>query len=190
MAPQMEAVWLGFGEIAVLMTGGWVLFATLAGLRQGSPLSFATGANGVRLARILFAVSLIPIGLSHLVYVKQTVELVPAWLPYRGWLGLPDRRRTDRLRPRRAVLDSSACGRLGGSGHDKPVYASRLGSCDFRRPEDTAALDGILHLMGDRVCRMGSGPKHRTEAGRQAGCVKGDIPPLISRIPRSRRLIS
>src|SRR6202023_961589 len=29
VAPQMEAVWLGFGELAVLMTGGWVLFATL-----------------------------------------------------------------------------------------------------------------------------------------------------------------
>ncbi len=86
VAPQMEAVWLGFGELAVLMTGGWVLFARLAGLRPGSPLSFATGENGVRLARILFGVSLIPIGLSHLVYVKETVELVPAWLPYRvGW---------------------------------------------------------------------------------------------------------
>jgi uncharacterized membrane protein len=86
VAPQIEAVWLGFGEIAVLMTGGWVLFATLAGLREGSPLTFATGANGIRLAGMLFAVSLIPIGLSHLVYVKQTVELVPAWLPYRvGW---------------------------------------------------------------------------------------------------------
>ena len=86
VAPQMEAVWLGFGEIAVLMTGGWVLFATLSGLRDGSPLKFATGENGIHIARILFAVSLIPIGLSHLVYVKQTVELVPAWLPYRvGW---------------------------------------------------------------------------------------------------------
>jgi uncharacterized membrane protein len=86
VAPQMEAVWLGFGEIAVLMTGGWVLFATLSGLRDGSPLKFATGENGIHVARILFAVSVIPIGLSHLVYVKQTVELVPAWLPYRvGW---------------------------------------------------------------------------------------------------------
>jgi uncharacterized membrane protein len=86
VAPQMEAVWLGFGEIAVLMTGGWVLFAVLAGVREGSALAFATGENGIRLARILFAVSLIPIGLSHLVYVKETVELVPAWLPYRvGW---------------------------------------------------------------------------------------------------------
>src|SRR6202790_3713414 len=86
VAPQMEAVWLGFGELAVLLAGGWVLFAKLAGLREGSPLTFVTGENGIRLARMLFAVSLIPIGLSHLVYVKQTAELVPAWLPYRvGW---------------------------------------------------------------------------------------------------------
>ena len=86
VAPQMEAVWLGFGEIAVLLAGGWVLFANLPGQREGSPLSFATGENGIRIARILFAVSLIPIGLSHIVYVKQTADLVPAWLPYRiGW---------------------------------------------------------------------------------------------------------
>src|ERR1700692_163589 len=86
VAPQMEAVWLGFGELAVLLAGGWVLFARLAGLREGSPLTFATGENGVRIARMLFAVSLIPIGLSHLVYVKETAALVPAWLPYRvGW---------------------------------------------------------------------------------------------------------
>jgi uncharacterized membrane protein len=86
VAPQIEAVWLGFGELAVLLAGGWVLSAKLAGLREGSPLSFATGENGIRIARILFAVSLIPIGLSHIVYVKQTADLVPAWLPYRiGW---------------------------------------------------------------------------------------------------------
>src|SRR5205807_9483489 len=84
--PQMEAVWLGFGELAVLLAGGWVLFARLAGLREGSRLTFATGEYGVRIARMLFAVSLIPIGLSHIVYVKETAALVPAWLPYRvGW---------------------------------------------------------------------------------------------------------
>src|ERR1700682_4179838 len=86
VARQMEAVWLGFGELVVLLAGGWILFARLAGLREGSPLAFATGENGIRIARILFAVSLIPIGLSHLVYVKETAELVPAWLPHRvGW---------------------------------------------------------------------------------------------------------
>jgi uncharacterized membrane protein len=86
VAPQMEAVWLGFGELAVLLAGGWVLFARLAALSERSPVAFATGEKGVRCAKILFAVSILPIGLSHLVYVKQTAELVPAWLPYReGW---------------------------------------------------------------------------------------------------------
>ena len=85
-SPATEAVWLGIGELAVLLAGGWILFARLAALRDRSTLSFATGGSGVRLARILFAVSLIPIGLSHLIYVKQTAEFVPAWLPFRtGW---------------------------------------------------------------------------------------------------------
>jgi uncharacterized membrane protein len=86
VAPRMEAVWLGFGELAVLLAGGWVVFARLAALRERSPLTFATGENGIRMARILFAVSLIPIGLSHIVYLKETVALVPGWLPFRiGW---------------------------------------------------------------------------------------------------------
>src|SRR6202521_2676854 len=89
VAPQMEAVWLGFCGLGVLLARRWNLFARLAGLREGSLLTFATGENGVRIARMLFAVSLIPIGLSHLVYVKETAELVPAWLPYRvGWAHL------------------------------------------------------------------------------------------------------
>jgi uncharacterized membrane protein len=86
VAPQMEAVWLGFGELAVLLAGGWVLFAKLAELREGSPLTLATSENSIHFAQMVFAVSLIPIGLSHIVYVKETAELVPAWLPYRvGW---------------------------------------------------------------------------------------------------------
>jgi uncharacterized membrane protein len=75
VAPDVEANWLGTGELTVLLTGGWVLFDRLA-----------RGKNPSRLARMLFAVSLLPIGLSHLVYVKATVDLVPSWLPFRtGW---------------------------------------------------------------------------------------------------------
>jgi uncharacterized membrane protein len=86
VAPGMEAVWLGFGEIAVLFAGGWVLFARLGEVPAGSPLAFLSGEKGVYLARLLFAVSLLPIGLSHIVYVKETADLVPAWVPYRvGW---------------------------------------------------------------------------------------------------------
>ena len=86
VAPQIEAVWLGIGELTVLLAGGWVLFARLSGLSGGSVWGFVTGDKGVRAARILFAVSLIPIGLAHLVYCKETAALVPGWLPYRlGW---------------------------------------------------------------------------------------------------------
>jgi uncharacterized membrane protein len=86
VAPGMEAVWLGFGEIAVLFSGGWILFARLAALREDSPLASLTGEKSIFIARTLFALSLLPIGLSHIVYAKQTADLVPAWLPYReGW---------------------------------------------------------------------------------------------------------
>ena len=81
--PQMEATWLGFGEIAVILAGGWVLFAAHAGEWERTHLKFAVGASGIRIARILFALSLPMIGLSHFFYSPQTVALVPAWLPDR-----------------------------------------------------------------------------------------------------------
>ncbi len=86
MAPLDEGAWLGIGELVVLMAGGWMLFARLADLREGSIFAFAAGESGIRIAKILFAVFVIPIGLSHFFYVKDTAALVPAWLPFRtGW---------------------------------------------------------------------------------------------------------
>ena len=86
IAPKVEGVWLGFGELAVLLAGGWTLFAVLAELPERSFLSFVTGERGVRLARIFFAVWVFPIGLAHIMYVKETAALVPAWLHFQtGW---------------------------------------------------------------------------------------------------------
>jgi uncharacterized membrane protein len=86
VAPQIEGVWLGFGELAVLLAGGWTLFGRLADVSEGSFWRFVADENGVRAARYLFAVFLIPIGLSHIMYVKETVALVPHWLPFPiGW---------------------------------------------------------------------------------------------------------
>jgi uncharacterized membrane protein len=85
-APLIAQSWLGCGEIAVLLAGGWVLFARLAALRDGTRLNFAVGERGTRIAKVLFAVALPAIGLSHFVYARQTAALVPAWLPARiGW---------------------------------------------------------------------------------------------------------
>ena len=85
-APGTEASWLGLGELTLLLAGGWTLFARLGPLQNDSPLAFLTSDRGVRAARILFAISIIPIGLSHLVYLETTAGYVPHWLPFRsGW---------------------------------------------------------------------------------------------------------
>ena len=81
VAPKLEAVWLNFGEIAVLFAAGWILFATLGQIPPSSPLAFLAGRRAMRVATLLFGLSLLPIGLSHILYTKQTVELIPAWLP-------------------------------------------------------------------------------------------------------------
>lgn len=86
--PQMEASWLGFGEIAVIFAGGWTLHASLTNGRKKA-LGFITGKTGVRCARVVFALALPMIGLSHFFYSEQTVALVPAWLPFRlAWVYL------------------------------------------------------------------------------------------------------
>jgi uncharacterized membrane protein len=87
VAPQMEAVWLGFGEIAMLFAGGWILFARMSGLEGVSIFRNITGDRGVRMAAALFGLALIPVGLSHLVYIKITAGFVPAWMHFREGLG-------------------------------------------------------------------------------------------------------
>ena len=85
-APGVEASWLGFGELTLLLSGGWTLFACLAPLPGSSPLAFLTSERALSAARILFAISIIPVGLSHIVYLDVTAGFVPAWLPFRkGW---------------------------------------------------------------------------------------------------------
>jgi uncharacterized membrane protein len=69
-APLVEVNWLAVGEIAVLAAGGWAL----------------SGVRGVRIVRMLFAFSLLAFGLSHFFYTRETVVLIPSWLPFRrGW---------------------------------------------------------------------------------------------------------
>jgi len=85
-APGTEGSWLGLGELTLLLSGGWTLFACLGNLPKGSPLGFLAGERGLRMARKLFAISIVPIGLSHLVYLEVTAGYVPHWLPFRkGW---------------------------------------------------------------------------------------------------------
>lgn len=71
-APLVEGNWQSTSEILVLLTGAWVL------------TTWSTRA--LRSAQVMFGLALIPLGLSHFVYVNLTAPLVPAWLPYHtGW---------------------------------------------------------------------------------------------------------
>jgi uncharacterized membrane protein YphA (DoxX/SURF4 family) len=83
--PANEAVWLGFGEIAMLPAGGWVLLARLSGLEGLGSFFFRhiTGERGITIARIIFGLALLPVGLSHIFDVGITASLVPSWLPFR-----------------------------------------------------------------------------------------------------------
>lgn len=85
-APLTEVNWQNAGELAVLVAGAWVLVATLPGSGEEVTRQFASAGQGLRIAWILFALSLLAFGLSHFAYAGQTTPLVPAWLPFRaGW---------------------------------------------------------------------------------------------------------
>jgi uncharacterized membrane protein len=81
--PLVEANWEGAAEIAILLSGALILFGSR------SPNALATDGTWLLVARFLFGVALLPIGLSHFSYIKDTSALVPAWLPFRtGWVYL------------------------------------------------------------------------------------------------------
>lgn len=80
-APGVEVSWEGCGETAVIAAGAWVLYASLASDWDRQRLAVLVGDRGTALARVLFGLALIPLGLAHFVYLEQTAVLVPAWLP-------------------------------------------------------------------------------------------------------------
>jgi uncharacterized membrane protein len=80
--PVDSSMWLGFGENALLVSGGWILFATIAAREGRQKMQFMSSDSIVRVARILYAVVLPLIGISHFVYAGFTASMVPAWLPW------------------------------------------------------------------------------------------------------------
>jgi uncharacterized membrane protein len=85
LASLVEGTWSA-GDTLVMTAGAWVLFAAFATERDRQRLGFATGEKGVRIARVLYGLGLIPFGYAHFAYLKNTADLVPGWLPWHdGW---------------------------------------------------------------------------------------------------------
>ena len=72
LAPGVVGYWSGVGETLVVAAAALMLARA--------------GDRGLLVARVLYGLALIPFGLAHFVYLKETASLVPAWLPSpRAW---------------------------------------------------------------------------------------------------------
>lgn len=88
VASLVEGTWSS-GETLVMTAGAWVLFVWFATDWDRRHFPWATGQRGLRIARVLYGVGLIPFGYAHFAYIQVTADLVPGWIPWHlGWAWL------------------------------------------------------------------------------------------------------
>jgi uncharacterized membrane protein len=81
-APTAQVSWSGCAETAVMVAGAWVLYAWFAADRDRQRLGLVTGNHALGIARVLYGLALLPFGLAHFAYVKDTAALIPGWMPW------------------------------------------------------------------------------------------------------------
>ena len=70
--PTAVDTWWGFADTAAMVAAALLLLAPLAG----------RGEQTLRIARSFYGVALILFGLAHFTNLKDTVPLIPGWLPW------------------------------------------------------------------------------------------------------------
>ncbi len=78
--PAFVACWSVF-PLAVMVAAAWVLYVWFATEWDRKYFGFVVGENGLRIAHMLYALSLIFFGSAHFIDVKDTLSLIPHWLP-------------------------------------------------------------------------------------------------------------
>lgn len=64
--------WDGIAETAVPIGAAWILYTWFV----------ADSKLGVRIARTLYGLAMIPFGLAHFIYLDNTTVLIPSWIPW------------------------------------------------------------------------------------------------------------
>ena len=78
--PLFAACWAVF-PLAVMLAAAWVLYVWFAADWDRKHLGLVSSNNGLRIARVLYGLSLIFFGMAHFLAVQATTPLVPNWLP-------------------------------------------------------------------------------------------------------------
>ena len=81
-APIATVTWWACGETAVMVAAAWALYVCIVGSHASNRSGFIGSSKGLRIARSLYGLALIPFGVAHFTYLARTVSMVPNWLPW------------------------------------------------------------------------------------------------------------
>ncbi len=161
-APTATVAWWASGDTAVMAAAAWVLYTWFAGDWDRQHLSFATGDKGLRIARVLYSLALIPFGVAHFTYLGKN-RLDGAWLAAMA-LGVGDLHRLclhhggrGCAHRRVCTAGSHALGVAAG-----PVHAAGVGT-GHRGRRQRLTMDRVHQLLDVDSRRLGGGgflPRH------------------------------